>query len=737
MIYRCFASLPAAPRPLNPVKRCTLRRFSVDSTVAEMTTLGQFTLCLILFGLLLGPDWISAQQFGSDAPQVIPVPNAEILDPKESVSAADGSSEAALLNSLLDQSRLNQQPLRALQRSWRLNRDPSCFEEILRRTIGLRLRDEFLAFAESGLDQQLTDDQIALQAAVALTDRRKYKAAAAYYQKWLAIKPGRAINYLQILIRIEMGRLYYLSQEYELASAAFREVLQKLDSKQLPAPQKQQLLRNSQTTYRLMARSFLKSGDIKLAEKLFALAHQGSSDPIRFLSQAQIAFAKSDLSAAGDLVRRFIAKQPNNSEAYQILIEVIKAEEPDPALASSKFMTELENFRANYPTGKVLDDLLVKYYLQTNQRDKAIELLEHRRNNSIWKDTANRQLLVIHSGASDLKKLLECVQLEVEDHVNLVKIRPLLTTWAESAKSKVSSVLPADFAQRKLTNQIAVCTLQLHLLASIEKSISAKKTSTETPLNTDPTKQEPTSPPVKSLVQNEPQWSASLKTSREVVRRLQTQIVNSDDLLRRQKTRYLMLLGKECLAMGRYPLAIESFDHCLQLNQAEWQSAGGQRSRLEIYLARTFCYGQLTQSDQALAELKLAEDIQKVSPSVMHLRGWLNLQLGNLDDAIVAYDSFLRKHDRMGNSASLRRLIERARLELALVFFLMKKNQLALEMIHRIYDRNPLGPDLAAFSRNNQKYQKQLNQFFELESGVKHGGPFALGRDQAQKSFDR
>ena len=216
------------------------------------------------------------------------------------------------------------------------------------------------------------------------------------------------------------------------------------------------------------------------------------------------------------------------------------------------------------------------------------------------------------------------------------------------------------------------------------------------------------------------------------------QLIESDEVaLASQKIKYANLLGQELAATGHYALATTALEACLTANQAGKQSWSDHRLAFEVLMASVFCYGQLAERQKSIACLSRAESIQRQSPSVMHMRGWLFLQLGDRDDALLAYNQFLKKFDRRGVSPSLFRLIQRVRTEMAFVFFIGDLPEVAEEILKQVFERNPSGPDLDAFVANNQKYREEQRQFIGLINGVKNGGPFPLGRNQTQKGPDR
>lgn len=710
-----FGQFPSGPVHLQPtsIRPTEYQRAKTPGMFAATTWWAtKVILCWVAFFVcflcpnLLGTAWLLAQRSASDVPEVstpkeIKTLNRLLTDEASTEHLID--LNAGSIDALLNQfSRDPAASLRSHQRTFRRSLQGTrsgkpanhfTFQEILRLTTLLKRRQEFLRYAEFGVGQTLSDDKIALHAAVALTDARKYAAAAAYYDKWLNINFTKPVNYLRVLVEIEMGRLWYLSQNYQNAEQAFRRVLAHLDSDRLSKTEKSQLLRNSEITYRMMARSFLKAKDIPLAKKMYELTRVDRSAPVNFLNQAQIAFAADDLKTARQLVQRFIAKSPNNSESYQLLLEIYRRENGETA--NQKFVDDLELFRRKYQTGKVLDDYLVQFYIKTGKTKQAKTILQRQRSDTLWRDRANRKLIELALEEKNLDELLAGLTIEVDEHETLSSIRSILNSHVEDVRS-----------------------LEGELIAQTNKAQTNKSG-------------------------NEPQLVASLclllysgnpeaalvKQVQRIASGLLEQVVRSKRLTDKQKIKLANLIGKECVTKQKYEIAVKAFEQCLNLNQNAKEQWLDKRVAFDALLSCSFCHCRLLQSQEAFFRFEQAEKVLRYSPSILHMQAWLNLHFGRFNQAIVSYDAFLNKFDKAGLTSPLSKLVERVRLEMALSFVARNKPSLAREFVEQVFDRNPLGPDLDALKRNNQKYEKELTELIDIIDGVRNGGPFALGRN--------
>lgn len=636
------------------------------------------------------------QEWTSDAQ-----PRATQLERFQPATESTGSQLALLDASLiqaLEESyfkRTSPSALRPLQRAFRTTgptaESGNVLQEILRITHALRRHDEFIRYAEIGASAPLTDEKLALRAAIQLTDARKYSTAAEYYRQWLQLKSPPADNYLSTVVRMEMGRLLYLAGDYQQAERGFRQVLDDLNSDRLSNDDKDQLLRNSDTTYRMMTTTFLKTGELELAERLLKKTTPDPTSPIQFLYEAQSALARGETDSARDWVLRFIAKQPNHSDAYQLLREIVNARSTGtPDQTQKSFIEELESIRQKFPTGRVLDDLLVNQYVEAGDSEKAIRILRRQRDETLWRDRANRKLLEIALRERDLAGLIEALTIEVDETAALDLVRTALmatAAWLREQSREIAVVLESD---ARLERRIAAACLACFAARSGHAEYGLTEKACQTLI-------------------------ADLLADRRTTST--------------QKRQWLDLLGSECLLQDQYRQALLFHRQLLTINRRPDDTWIDPRLAFRTLLNAARCQTGLKDRAAAFEFLDQASELIRQSPFEMHLKAWTHLQFGELHAAVVNYTELLERFGEEENIGEISRLLERARLELAFSCFLLERTTSAREIAEDVWDRNPQGPDLEAFQRNNQKYIRKNQSFLQLVRGVKHGGPFPLGRD--------
>ena len=573
--------------------------------------------------------------------------------------------------------RKNLDSLRTLQRSYRAEPNAALLQEILILANRLRLKNEFVRYAEFSDGKGLIDQELILNAALALTEQRKYQSAISFYQRWLDVGMRPPTNlYLQLLIQIEVGRLRYLTNQFEQAAIDFKIVLDQLDT--LSPNQRQQLLRNSATTYRMMANAFLKQGSIDLAEKIFRRANVDASPAIRLQDEAAIAFSKSEIDLAEQKVIQSISKENNNSATYNLLRKIFEAKLQDETAVQQAMVKVLSNIRIKFKTGKVLDERLVKLYIELGQTPAAREILLDQRNGTIYRDLANRKLLELAIENQDASRFLECLLIEVDEHENLVAIRKKMRMAAENAP----------------------------FLASYRKFLAESKFSIE------------------ASFASELFFMHVESNDRGLNRKLLDQRISELESLS-QKRKVAGCYALEAFATKRYDLATYGILKCQEFNLGQNGKTIDPRRQFENTLGLIVSYTLLGDFDNARKWVRAAIQLQASSASVSHLHAWLDLQDGNYVDAIEKYSKFLSVNDKPGIPQSLFQLIERAKLELALSLILIERDDLAVEMIKQAFDANPLGPDRSSFDRNNQRYKKYFLQLGKLIEQVKNGSPFS------------
>ena len=154
--------------------------------------------------------------------------------------------------------------------------------EIVSLAFHLGRHDEAVRYALIGAERHPTDPALLLQLAHYLTDRGEWKRSLRLYESLLEAQKnaedGDTIS--EVPIKMEMGRLYFLVQNFDRASAAFTIVQSALENEgpeKLDDQLKESLLGDAGLTYRLFAECHLEAGRTDEAKKAFQHAHEAEN----------------------------------------------------------------------------------------------------------------------------------------------------------------------------------------------------------------------------------------------------------------------------------------------------------------------------------------------------------------------------------------------------------------------------------------------------------------------------
>jgi tetratricopeptide (TPR) repeat protein len=121
--------------------------------------------------------------------------------------------------------------LRRYQRAFRL--DPTA-EPVLREIVPLAFNlgreEEAVRYATKLAQLDASDPMLLRRLGVVLTEQRHFSDALALYEKVRKLEAGQPKSASQVMLHLEMGRLYLLTEQYEKANELFAVVSQALDA---------------------------------------------------------------------------------------------------------------------------------------------------------------------------------------------------------------------------------------------------------------------------------------------------------------------------------------------------------------------------------------------------------------------------------------------------------------------------------------------------------------------------
>ncbi len=208
-----------------------------------------------------------------------------------------------------------------------------------------------------------------------LTAHGDWVRAVELYEKALAARVGADETDDDILLQMEMGRLYYLVESYDKAAECFKHVLYALDHKDefaLDDELKKVLLGEPSLAYNLFGECFLKSGRLDEAATAFRKSHEIAPNNARLeLNLARID-VKRDKPAEALKHLQACFKQKVTDEGispYKLLAEVL-----EKLGRSEELIDWLEKLHDDNPDDIPLEYFLAEQYLKAKQYDKAERL---------------------------------------------------------------------------------------------------------------------------------------------------------------------------------------------------------------------------------------------------------------------------------------------------------------------------------------------------------------------------
>ena len=206
---------------------------------------------------------------------------AEAFVPAEPRQEADEDRvlSAALFSQgrLLFQRDLPEQALRYYQRAFRFsNGSQTILGEIVPLAFRLSHFDEAARYALLADSRTTLDPFITRRLAIHLTDNQQFEQAVQLYERMQGeINVAQTPTEAAIITQFEMGRLYFLSQQFAQAATAFEGLLPILavGSDESDNQATKALLQDAPLTFAVMGEAFLRGGRPKLAIAMFTRAY--------------------------------------------------------------------------------------------------------------------------------------------------------------------------------------------------------------------------------------------------------------------------------------------------------------------------------------------------------------------------------------------------------------------------------------------------------------------------------
>jgi len=276
---------------------------------------------------------------------------------------------------MLEHAGREEEALRHYQRA--LRRDPEALDvarAIVPLAYDLKRNAVAVRYALKVVELEDADPMLLRQLGVYLTRQGDFSRAVELYKR-AAAQGGTDRTAADVLLRMEMGRLYHLTEDYQNAADSFDHVLAALEKpKRFGIDEKLEeiLLGEPGPTYNLMGECFLEAGRLDRAEKAFRRAHQAAPN------QGVLDFHLAEVLAARGQPEQALAKldacfqQKVDSEdtaPYELLAKLL-----EHLGRPGELIPRLEELQADDPGNVPLGYFLADRYRTAGQSEKA-ELL--------------------------------------------------------------------------------------------------------------------------------------------------------------------------------------------------------------------------------------------------------------------------------------------------------------------------------------------------------------------------
>lgn len=549
------------------------------------------------------------------------------------------------------QSRLLQQrgehllALRHLQRAWRYDPETDfLLAEIVPLAFEAKQSDAAARYAVLAAERDPKDPLLTRRLAIYLTEKKDYARALRMYEKSLVkdaqLKDGMPEDVGAATLYAELGRLYYLAEQYDKSAQAFLAVRRAIEDKASPLDEngKETLLGEPATTYTLWGESFLEAGEFDAAKHAFEQANAKKEDrPLLALRLARVAAAQKQTGVALErLEEHFAAKTTEQgSEPYQLLAKLLAEQNREPAVAQQKLIAKLRELHAAQPDNQPVGLALANALWTVGNLAEAVPLLT--------------KALAKQPDSDGYQKL-------IEHHWRQKEFRDLLAAAGQLAERTGSLDALGDLLPRLQKDQVAM--------------LACRKIAEEQAAVTDP---KPAHAPILAAA---------------VLLRGAGQVKEAEALFRSvlalDPPKKLELRPQWALGLffdDQHEPAATMFRQVLAQ-----QPPPANPAAIRYYLAGALEMSGRT--DDALGEIDLAVQAQPGNPRFESRRGWVLYHAKRWNEAREEYERFLAKYGSR-QQPELRDLLRSSKLALSNVALELDDFPRAVEWLEQVLDEYP------------------------------------------------
>ncbi|MEX2140714.1 MAG: tetratricopeptide repeat protein [Pirellulales bacterium] len=572
---------------------------------------------------------------------------------------------------MLEQRQELPQALRRYQRAFRL--DPTA-EPVLREIVPLAFNlgreEEAVRYATKLAELDASDPMLLRRLGIVLTEQRQFKDALALYEKVRKLEAGKPKSAGQVMLHLEMGRLYLLTEQYDKAAELFAFVSKSLDAPDdygLTPVVLKSLIGDKGELHELMAAGFLETGNVDEAARSFSrLEKLSSNKAVAAYNQARIAAqAGRHDEALARLEDYFAARESSKAAApYELFAKLLRQKQQ-----AAELIPRLEKLLAEQAGNVPLNFALAEEYFQNKELEKA--------------ESRYQVVLASQPSAEVYRRLLEIYSRSAQ-HEKLIRL--LAEIVAKSGSLEIVETQLESLAADKSRSE--------GLLKLAQEKFGEAKPEHHDVLE------------AAALVALE---AKSYDTAGELFE-LAIKAKPAD------KAQLLLRFGLELFLAEKFSEAARIFQRGID-EKALPQS----NPAFYFYLAGALAMDGKT--DEALAAARTAAEKKSDDPRFESRVAWIYYHAKRYDEAVESYRALLKKYDTNYDSSDVRSVVHDTRLILSNIAVLQEKLAEAEEWIEQVLDEfpddtgalNDLGYLWADQNKRLQRAQRMIRRAVEAE----------------------
>ncbi len=573
-----------------------------------------------------------------DAPQLLQPRRARSESEDDLLTSAAHFAQARLYL----QRQNDPMALRHFQRAWRFNQQRvALLDQVVALASKLGRNEEAARYAILSAERRPRNPQLLLQLGALLAQQNETSRALSMYEKALELQPDKQrLDAAAVAVRIEMGRLYFINEDFASAARQFADAREGLgDPQVITEEQRKALLAKPAALYQLMAACLMEVGELEAAASLFEQADTYDPNPARLaFHRADIAHRQGNPAEARARLAEYFASKSTVSalEPYRLLEKICAAEHPEPDQSRAALLEELEKQYALDPDNGPLGYFLAQQLLEAGDLAGA---------------AARYTSLLAQQPTADAYQGLATIYLRQPDTKRLLSVLGQV-----AAATKTLDVL--EDATRDL---VADPELTNALLADARERCTAGEEAER--------------------------LAASLAASHVALQAGKLDEFDFfADLAERhagdEKVEVLEQLGLAAFIAEDATRATSLFQHALRADPPEQEE-----SALQFYLAGAAQYAGET--DVALAAAARAADLRSDSPRFASRTPWILYQAKRYDEAIDAYRELMAEHDTTFDVPGVRAVLRETRLVLSNIEVERQQFGEAEEWLAQVLDEFP------------------------------------------------